>query len=119
MSRASGRTKQDLSRNTGGNTGGRKVYRNRINYSEYISNCIPMSSSNPAQSSTPLECRERDGELNQSDSNFDEPAVTAMAPIRAWVIAIVWAEGWRPCEWPNSISPPMMANVGNGVAQTA
>ena len=29
------------------------------------------------------------------------------------------AEGWPPCEWPNNISPPMMANTGSGVAHTA
>jgi len=29
------------------------------------------------------------------------------------------AEGWTPCECPNNIRRPTMANTGSGVAQTA
>ena len=88
-------------------------------YSEYISNCIPMNMINPAQSNSHLEERACAGARNQSDSSLDKPAVTAMVPITAWSIAILLAEGWTPCEWPNNISPPMMANTGSGVAHTA
>ena len=73
-------------------------YRDRTNYSEYISSCIPMSRINPAQSNSHLEDRADDGERSQSDSSLEEPAVTAMVPISAWPIAILWAEGWTPCE---------------------
>ena len=52
-------------------------------YSEYISNCIPISMINPAQSNSHLKDRACDGARNQSASSLDEPAVTAMVPIIA------------------------------------
>ena len=70
-----------------------------------------------AQSSSHLDDRACDRVRNQSDSSLDEPAVTAMVPMIAWCIAIFWAEGWTPCEWPNNISPPTMANAGSGIVQ--
>ena len=60
----------------------------RHSYSEYISNCIPMSRIKPAQGNSHLEDPMFDGERNQSASSLDEPAVTAMVPIIAWSIAI-------------------------------
>jgi len=89
-----------------------RVYRNRINYSEYISSCIPMSTIKPVQSHSYAWDRTCKGEWNQSDSSLDEPAVAAIIPIMAWCIAIFSAEGWTPCECPNNIRPPTMANNG-------
>ena len=76
-----------------------------------------MSMIKPAQSSPHFEDRACDGERNQSDSSFDEPAVTAIVPIIAWSIAMLWTKGCPPCEWLNNISPPMIANADSGVAQ--
>ena len=78
-----------------------------------------MSKIKQAQGNFHLEGSVFDGERKQSASSLDEPAVTAMLPIIAWPIAIWWAEGWSPWEWANNISPPMIANMGNGETQTA
>ena len=78
-----------------------------------------MSRIKAAQGNSHLEDPAHDGERNQSDRSFDEPAVTAMVPIIAWSIAIFAAEGWAPWEWPNNINPPMMAKSGSGLTQAA
>jgi hypothetical protein len=89
-----------------------RVYRNKVNYSEYVSNCIPMSTISQAQSHSHAGDRTCKGERNQPDSILDEPAVAATVPIMAWCVEIFMAEGRMSCERPNNIRPPTMSNNG-------
>ena len=66
-----------------------EVTSNRINYSEYSSNCIPMRQNQAAQSHSHFEDCACNGKRNQADSSLDKPAVIAMVPMSAWSIAIL------------------------------